>query len=151
MARKPKYKSAEDMQWAIDAYFTYCDGHAATDESGHVLTDKYGNPIILGAHPPTVTGLAWWLGFESRQSLLNYEGRNAAFRETIRTAKLRIEAYTEERLFDRDGQRGAQFSLEHNFRWNKQENDDGGGGVVMMPPLRPDSDDDETTKEGDTS
>lgn len=137
MARKPKYKSAEDMQWAIDAYFTYCDGHAATDESGHVLTDKQGNPVIIGEHPPTVTGLAWWLGFESRQSLLNYEGRNAAFREVMRAAKLRIEAYTEERLFDRDGQRGAQFSLEHNFRWNRQETADGAGGVVMMPPVMP--------------
>lgn len=140
MARKRKYKNAEEMQKAIDAYFASCAGHVATADDGQAITDKFGVPIILGAHPPTVTGLAWWLGFESRQSLLNYEGRSTAFREVIRNAKLRVEAYTEERLFDRDGQRGAQFSLEHNFRWNKQENNgEAGGGVIMMPPILPES------------
>ena len=33
-----------------------------------------------------------------------------------------VEAYTEERLFDRDGSNGAQFSLRNNFRgWNERQ------------------------------
>lgn len=39
--------------------------------------------------------------------------------DTITRAKTMIEAYTEERLFDRDGSNGAQFSLRNNFAgWN---------------------------------
>ena len=33
-----------------------------------------------------------------------------------------VEAYTEERLFDRDGSNGAQFSLRNNFSgWNEKQ------------------------------
>ena len=35
---------------------------------------------------------------------------------------IRDRAYTEERLFDRDGSNGAQFSLRNNFRgWNERQ------------------------------
>lgn len=41
---------------------------------------------------------------------------------TITRAKTMIEAYTEERLFDRDGTNGAQFSLRNNFKgWNDRQ------------------------------
>lgn len=41
---------------------------------------------------------------------------------TITRAKSMVEAYTEERLFDRDGSNGAQFSLRNNFRgWNDRQ------------------------------
>ena len=38
------------------------------------------------------------------------------FVDTITRAKARVEQYAEERLFDRDGSNGAQFSLRNNFR-----------------------------------
>lgn len=116
MARPLKYKTVEELQAAIDAYFEDCQGKPLLDDSGGVVTDKYGVPIIVGAHPPTVTGLAYALGFSSRKALLDYQGRKA-FCNTITRAKLYIESYTEQRLFDRDGINGAKFSLEHNFRW----------------------------------
>lgn len=115
--RPPRYTSVEEMQAKIDAYFTACAGEPLLDESGTAVTDKYGEPVIIGAHPPTVTGLALALGFSGRQALLNYQAR-PKFMDAITRAKSRCEAYAEERLFDRDGARGAQFSLEHNFRWN---------------------------------
>lgn len=41
---------------------------------------------------------------------------------TITRAKTRVEAYTEQRLFDRDGSNGAQFSLRNNFKgWNDKQ------------------------------
>lgn len=41
---------------------------------------------------------------------------------TITRAKTMIEAYTEERLFDREGSNGAQFSLRNNFKgWNDRQ------------------------------
>lgn len=122
MARPLKYKTVEELQVAIDAYFTECEGKPLLDEEGKAVTDKYGELVIVGAHPPTVTGLALALGFTGRQALLNYQGRKQ-FMDTITRAKARCEAYAEERLFDRDGARGAQFSLEHNFRWKSDDSD----------------------------
>lgn len=119
MAVKPKYRTPEQMQAVIDAYFEECNGKPAIGPDGCALTDKYGEPVIVGAHPPTVTGLALALGFTSRQALLNYQAKKA-FVDTVTRAKARCEEYAERRLYDRDGARGAQFSLEHNFRWLEQ-------------------------------
>ena len=68
--------------------------------------------------PPAVTGLALALGFNTRKSLLEYQGKKE-FVNTITRAKSRVEEYAESRLFDRDGSNGAQFSLRNNFKgWN---------------------------------
>lgn len=115
MGRALKYKSVQALQQAIDAYFADCEGEVLLDASGQPVLYK-GVPVRVGGCPPTVTGLAYALGFSSRQALLNYQGRKG-YHDAVTRAKLYIESRTEERLFDRDGARGAQFSLEHNFRW----------------------------------
>ena len=118
LGNKPKYTSADEITALIDKYFEDCDGRPLVVD-GNPVYDKYGYPIIIDRHPPTITGLALALGFECRQSLLNYQGR-AEFRRVITRAKSRIEAYTEERLFDKDGANGAKFSLQNNFKgWNE--------------------------------
>lgn len=114
--RKLKYETAAAMRDAVDGYFADCEGHTVCDANGNVALDKYGEPIIIGAHPPTVTGLALALGFNSRQSLLNYQARSAAFNDIITEAKARCEEYAERRLYDRDGVNGAKFSLQNNFK-----------------------------------
>ena len=91
-----------------------CKGELLTDKEGKAVLDKYGAPIYLNRRPPTVTGLALALGFTSRQALLNYQAKDN-FVDTVTRAKTRIEQYTEERLFDRDGVQGAKFSLVNNF------------------------------------
>lgn len=63
-----------------------------------------------------MTGLALALGFTTRQALINYQAKRA-FVDTVTRAKARCEEYAERRLYDRDGSRGAEFSLRHNFRW----------------------------------
>lgn len=52
MARPLKYKTVDELQAAIDAYFEDCRGKPLLDDSGHAVTDKYGEPVIIGAHPP---------------------------------------------------------------------------------------------------
>ena len=121
VARPLKYKTVAELEAAIDQYFADCEGELLRNEDGTVLTDKHGNPIVLGAKPPTVTGLALALGFTGRKQLLDYQGRKA-FCNTITRAKSRCEEYAESRLYDRDGSRGAAFSLEYNFRWKDQQN-----------------------------
>ena len=116
MARPLKYKTVAELQDAIDQYFEACKGEILCDDCGKAVLDKYGRPIVVNAEPPTVTGLALSLGFSSRQTLLNYQGKKA-FMDTITRAKSRCEAYAESRLYDRDGARGAEFSLKYNFRW----------------------------------
>lgn len=117
VARPKLYKTAKQMQKAIDKYFQDCRGEPLLDGNGNVLMDKKGNPILTGARAPTITGLALALGFNSRQALLNYQAR-PEFNDTITRAKTRCEEYAESRLYDRDGARGAEFSLKYNFRWD---------------------------------
>lgn len=122
---KPKYSSAARMQEVIDEYFSDCEGYPLTDENGEPLKDKNGIPVIVGARPPTVTGLALALGFKTRQSLLNYQARSKAFDDIITVAKSRCEEYAERRLYDRDGVNGAKFSLANNFKgWSDRPESD---------------------------
>ena len=123
MSRDFRYKSAEEMSEKVEEYFEDCKGHPLTDKDGEIVFDKYGNPVIFGAHPPTVTGLALWLGFKTRQSLLDYQAHSEAFNDVITRAKSRCEEYAERRLYDRDGVNGAKFSLKNNFKgWSESPN-----------------------------
>lgn len=117
--RPPKYKSKKEIEGLIEEYFKKCEGEILKDKDGNPVLNKYGSPCIVGSHPPTVTGLALALGFTTRLALINYQGK-PEFMNTIMRAKSRIEQYTEERLFDRDGVNGAKFSLKNNFKgWSE--------------------------------
>lgn len=115
-----KYKSVKQMQVAIDQYFKDCEGEQLYDSYDQPVIDKYGVPVIINAHPPTVTGLALALGFTSRKLLIDYQGR-PEFRDTVTRAKARCEEYAERRLYDKDGANGAKFSLGCNFGWRSDE------------------------------
>ena len=133
MGMTPKYTSVEEIEIKIEQYFEDCKGYPLTDEKGKQIFNKFGSPIFIDVHPPTVTGLALALGFTSRQALLNYQAK-PAFVDTITRAKARVEQYAEERLFDRDGSNGAQFSLRNNFKgWDAdKKNDDSGDGKITI-------------------
>lgn len=134
VGRPPKYKSKEEIEEKIEQYFKDCEGHALTDNEGNPVYNKWGYPVIVDRKPPTVTGLALALGFTNRLSLLNYQGKKE-FVNTITRAKSRVEQYAEERLFDKDGTSGAQFSLRNNFKgWDadKKEEETDTGGIVIV-------------------
>lgn len=137
--RPPKYTSPEKMQEVIDEYFLKCQGEMLTDDEGRPMLDKYSMPIVIKARPPTVTGLALALGFTGRQALLDYQAREE-FADIVTRAKSRVEQYCEERLFDKDGQKGAAFALSHNFGWvtktPEAQTEDKGQGVVLMPEVK---------------
>ena len=122
VGKPPKFRTKEEIQDKIDAYFKECEGELLTDESGKVVYTSKGNVVyIREPKPPTITGLALALGFASRQALLNYQGKKE-FNDTITRAKSYIEEYTERRLFDRDGVQGAKFSLINNFKgWTAEQ------------------------------
>lgn len=123
--RPPKFDSAEQMQELIDKYFTECDGKPLLDENGMPIRNKYGKIIRDDRKPYTITGLALALGFATRKSLLEYEGKEE-FVNTILRAKSRVERYAEERLYDKDGANGAKFSLANNFKgWSEKQQIEG--------------------------
>lgn len=110
----PEKGGVKEMQKRIDAYFEDCDGTLLTTPEGQPILTKWGQQIYINKKPYTITGLALAIGFNSRQALLNYQGRQE-FNDTIMRAKARVEAYAEGRLYDKEGSSGAQFSLKNNF------------------------------------
>lgn len=113
--RKRLFTSKKKLEEKINEYFKKCEGEVLKDRDGDHIYDKYGNPVIIGQKPPTVTGLALALGFKSRQSLLDYQDTEE-FSDTITRAKMIIEEYNERRLYDREGVNGAKFNLINNFK-----------------------------------
>lgn len=134
--RPPTFESPAEMQKKVDAYFRRCKGRTLKDKkTGRPLLNKWGDVVVVGAVPPTVTGLALALGFLTRKSLLDYEGKSAEFEKVLLRAKSRIEQYNEERLYDRDGCRGAQFNLQNNFKdWSGDRRSDI-GDIEDLTPL----------------
>jgi hypothetical protein len=113
--RPPFYKTTEELQIAINAYFDSC-GVEYLEHEGKLVRDKNGVPIVKSRKSPTVTGLALALGFSSRQSLINYQGKKA-FVDTITHAKLKVENYAEQCLFNPEMRaQGPIFALK-NFGW----------------------------------
>lgn len=118
--RPPKYRSAKALEKRVEEYFASCEGRPLIDEETGKQVIWKGQPVYEDRRPPTVTGLALALGFATRASLIDYQGK-PQFEEIILRAKSRIEQYTEERLFDRDGSAGARFSLQNNFNGWKEK------------------------------
>ncbi len=105
--KPPKYRTPEQLQKKIDLY----------------ITDK--------TIKPTISGLAYYLGFSSRQSFYDYEKREK-FSYTIKRARLFIEAYYEDRLTGHNSA-GAIFALK-NFGWKDTQELTGADGQPLQAP-----------------
>ena len=130
LGSKPAFRSLEELQQQIDDYFDDCKPVFARDQDGRLEYDQWGRPIVIDPNPPTVTGLALWLGFKTRRALLEYKGTRD-YRDTVLRGMARVEKYMEQQLLTREGVRGAMFSLQNNFGW-KPEDKDGKGPVVRI-------------------
>ena len=106
--RPPKYKTAEELQEAIDNYFNT----GVTVRK--VLIGKKPNQQLVDVEVPTITGLTYYLGFESRTAFYDYE-KKAEFKYTIKKARLFIEKEYEEQL-SVGNTVGAIFALK-NMGW----------------------------------
>jgi hypothetical protein len=92
-------------------------GRPALFETDEQLTEKvneYFAEIEITGKPATITGLALFLGFESRQSFYDYEERDG-FSYTIKKARLRIENEYEMKLSG-NNVAGSIFALK-NLGW----------------------------------
>lgn len=121
MGRPPVFETLEDLEKLIEAYFVYIEG----DFEWKTGSDDDGNPkdykeFTRYPENASITGLALFLGFESRQSVYDYEKKGDDFSYTIKRARLRVEASYEQHLLSKNAT-GAIFALK-NFGWaDKQE------------------------------
>lgn len=117
--RPPYYNTKEEMQLLIDKYFEDSKGKMLLDHDDNPILNK-GYPIYVDSYPLTITGLALALGFTSRQAILNYQDK-PEFVDTLTRAKLYIENYANQRLYDKEGVQGAKFTLTNNYEGYKEK------------------------------
>lgn len=86
-----------------------------TPEEMEERVEAYFDFVKAKKEPPTITGLALFLGFASRQSFYDYETKKEGFAYTIKRARSRIEECYEKALHSRNPI-GAIFALK-NFGW----------------------------------
>lgn len=113
--RPRKFKSPEEMQQKIDAYFAECDEKKK---------------------PYTITGLALEID-ATRELLLTYELEpdRQEFHDTVKKAKLRCHNYAEEFLFSGKNPAGPIFNLKNNYGWvDKHDHEVAGkgGGAIEL-------------------
>jgi hypothetical protein len=124
----PIYKTNEELQAAIHDYFN--NGVAKRT----IIVGKPGNQEKVEIPTPTICGLAFYIGFESRQSFYDYEKR-PEFSYTIKRARLFIEKEYEEQLLI-GNTTGAIFALK-NMGWtDRQAIDHTTGGESFKPTFK---------------
>ena len=108
-----KYRTADELEKAIDEYFDICDGKPLRDEDGSIVFDKHGNPKYTTVPEPyTIEGLALYLDV-TPQTISNY-AKNEDYFDTINRARMKCLAYLSKRTLDKDGVQGARFLLTNN-------------------------------------
>lgn len=119
-----KYNSIEELDNKIQEYFD-----SGVKEENYIVKDN-GSEKIVKRKVYTITGLALYLGFASRQSFYDYEDRGE-FSYSIKRARLFIESEYEALLQSKFAT-GAIFALK-NFGWkDKQEIENTGNSTCLV-------------------
>jgi hypothetical protein len=101
-----------------------------TDEELESAINSYWKQLKKGK--PTITGLALFLGFESRQSFYKYE-LDGEFCYTIKRARLKIESVYEMNLH-LGNPAGSIFALK-NFGWTDKSEIDHNVNIPSLPSV----------------
>lgn len=123
--RPALFSKPEEMQSQIDAYFQTRQPEIIKNDDGTIARIKL--------NPPTVSGLALFLGFTDRTSLYEYKGYGKKFSDTVKRAITRIADYAEERAISGEGWGGAAFWLK-NHGWTAEEKRE----IIITPPIKAD-------------
>ena len=135
--RPPKYKTPEELQEKIEAYFDSCWTDKVTE-----VTDKEGtctmSTVRYQDRPYTVAGLAYFLGFEDRQALSEYKAK-PEFSVIVKKAQLKIQTCWEEALSGKNAT-GPIFWLKNHAGYKdsqelKHTGSDGGAIVHKITDL----------------
>jgi len=114
--RPPFFTDPMEMEEMINKYFTYCP-----DKRTMIVGDKTMEIPVF-----TICGLAYYLGFESRQSFYAYEEK-IEFSYIIKRARLRIEQMYEQNL-QFNNVAGSIFALK-NMDWHDKTEHEHSGDI----------------------
>jgi hypothetical protein len=127
--RPPLFKSPKELQEKVNSYFDSCWVDKIVE-----VTDKDGNVTATNStyqnRPYTVAGLAHFLGFDSRNSLLNYQV-NPKFLGIIKKAKLKIEMNIEEQLVEGKNAAGPIFWLKNHAEYKDKQEVEHSGKITL--------------------
>lgn len=128
VGRPALFTTNKELEIKISEYFELLKGefHFEADSEDESKDIKVWDKA---PEPPSITGMALFLGFESRQSLYDYE-KNDVFSYTIKRARLTIEVFYEQNLLGR-GVTGAIFALK-NFGWKDRQELDHSGDISFL-------------------
>jgi hypothetical protein len=124
--RPALFTSPETLQEKINEYF----------ESGvkekNIVVGKGTKAQEIKVKIPTITGLCYFLGFESRQSFYAYEDK-IEFCYIIKRARLNIEQEYEEQL-SIGNTIGSIFALK-NMGWSDKQEIEHSGNISSLPEI----------------
>lgn len=143
--RTPMYDNPEDLENKVVEYFEWIQGEyeihtktitKTTGKGENTVTTTETEPVkIWLRYPeqPSITGLAIFLGFESRQSMYDYLKKDG-FSYSIKKGLLKVENNYEKGLWQ-EKPIGAIFGLK-NMGWaDKTETDITTKGESIVPPV----------------
>lgn len=121
-----KFKSVEEMQEKIDAYFADCDPHVVEKQivkNNEVIIER----AMSQQKPYTITGLALALDTD-RETLIRY-GLKEEFGDAIKKAKMKCQNYAENYLFSGKNPIGPIFNLKNNYGWKDEIENNVNGSI----------------------
>lgn len=113
------YPTPDALEAKVDEYFDWCLAEVEDPKTGFTRTYE--------KHTPSYSGLARYLGFTTRQELLNYQGETDAYTNVIKIARLRLEEYLEGKLIHSKAPAGIALSLKNNAGWEEKSTRQIGG------------------------
>jgi hypothetical protein len=117
------YPTPQSMANKVREYFDYC--------LPEVIDPRTGEMKIKERKPPTYSGLARYLGFQSRGQMLDYVNkRDEAYNTILADAKLRLEDYLEGKLVYSKAPTGIMFALKNNAGWEEKSTRQNAGDVI---------------------
>jgi DNA-packaging protein gp3 len=116
MTKNKKFTSVRRLNTLITQYFNYIKGKKQAVPNAIAAKTKTTKQLIWAREPepPTLSGLALYLGFDSRQQFETYEAK-PRYGAPLRRARLRIESVYEKKLHFHSSS-GAVFALK-NLGW----------------------------------
>lgn len=117
------FKNVRELAVSIARYFTYIEGEFHLEEvpvkSSKSAPEETQEQKVWDrpSEPPTLSGLAHHLGFDSRQTFELYE-RKGKYAALLKRARLQIEAEYEKKLHYQSSA-GAIFALK-NLGWSEK-------------------------------